>query len=149
MKILFDNEGYGINASAATYSVIEWFSHKGMIIDFDKKIIQNVGNSLISQYDKNYLKDTYAYFNLEDFEIINNHSLQVDKYKIIFDFENTIFNVNDKKIKIEGHNDWNKPILKVFKTKIKVYEGLQGLVKVFTEDFFKNSRIDLLKKVEA
>lgn len=147
MNILYDNDGHGINASSATWSVQEWLGRKGMQVDFNNKIIKNIGNYELSAWDVEYLKNTYAYFNIDDYKIIKDNTLKLDDFSIMFDFKNNILSINNKNIKVDAHTDNNKPILKILKTKIKVYNGLQGLVKIFTDGFYKE--YELLKLCKA
>jgi hypothetical protein len=147
-NLKFNIDGYCINGNAATASLKEFLGRKGFVIDFNNKTIKQVGENTLSQWTIDYINKTYVDFNIADYTVIKDNTLNIADYAIEFDFDNNLFKVNNKAIKVEKHDDVNKPILRVLKTKLVAYDGMQGLVKIFTDGFHSQySLIEFLKKV--
>lgn len=147
-ELKFNIDGRCINGCAATASLKEFLGRKGLLIDFDTKTIKQVGKRELSQWDADYITKTYVDFNINDYKIIKDNTLKLDNFNLLFDFSNNVFIVNGRSLKIDAHRDYDAPILKAYKTKLKVFDGLQGLVKIFTDGFYKEYQlIEFLNKV--
>ena len=147
-ELKFDIDGKCINGNAACVSLKEFLGCKGLVIDFNNKTIKQVGEDALSQWTMDYINKTYIDFNIADYTVIKDNTLKIDNYAIEFDFNNNLFKVNDKALKVEKHLETNKPILKLLKTKIKAYNGMQGLVRIFTDGFFKEYQlVEFLEKI--
>ena len=147
-ELKFNIDGRCINGCAATASLKEFLGRKGLVIDFNNKTIKQVGEDALSQWTMDYINKTYIDFNIADYTVIKDNTLKIDNYTIEFDFNNNLFKVNDKALKVEKHIDVNKPILRVLKTKLVAYDGMQGLVKIFTDGFYKEYQlVEFLNKV--
>ena len=148
IELKFDINGFCINGNAATASLKEFLGRKGFVIDFNNKTIKQVGEDALSQWTIDYINKTYIDFNIADYTVIKDNTLKIDNYAIEFDFNNNLFKVNNKALKVEKHIDVNKPILRVLKTKLVAYDGMQGLVRIFTDGFYKEYQlIEFLNKV--
>lgn len=142
----YDWNGHAPNS--ATWSIWEYFGRHGFVFEDENKTIKQISNKPLSQFCIDYLQNTYENFNILDYRIIKENFLILENFKIVFNFAENSIKINNKNIKIESHDDASKPILKIYKNKIKVYNGMHGLVCLFTDGFWsKETLVKLLEKI--
>ena len=133
---------------------------------YENNILYSIDGS-ISDWEKNFIKDNYnievlkqdklkelifnlkaTYFNKLINKDIDFNQLENKPFKITWDIDKSILNINDKSFKVEPDE---KYVHKILKTKIKAYNGIKGLVKFIIQSsdvdsiFNNNCYLTLLK----
>lgn len=132
----------GIDGKSATCSLQEFLNNRGMIINFDNKEIYNYINYKFSNWDVEHIKNTYVDFDFSEYNIIDKKELKINDFILKFNSEKNIFVINDRKFLIEESFDLFSETIKVFKKKLKVYDGIKGLIKNILYLHFNQYKID-------